>query len=82
MHSACGSTIRSTCKPENRSNNILKPVINNLAIPETQIGRWKSVIGPKLKARNLENQKTEVMIGVDILNKMTNLGRPDFAAVG
>ncbi len=30
---------------------------------ETQIGSWKSVIGPKLKARSLENQKTEVMIG-------------------
>lgn len=49
---------------------------------ETQIGRWKSVIGPKLKARNLENQKTEVMIGVNILNKMTSLGRPKFEAVG
>ena len=26
---------------------------------ETQIGRWKGVIGPKLKARSFENQKTE-----------------------
>ena len=45
---------------------------------ETQIGRWKAVIGPKLKARNFENQKTEAKIGVRILNRMTELGRPNF----
>jgi len=48
---------------------------------ETQIGRWKSVIGSKLKARNFENQKTEVRIGVRVLNKMTGVGRPEFEAV-
>jgi len=45
---------------------------------ETQIGRWKAVIGPKLKARSFENQKTEAKIGVRILNRMTELGRPKF----
>ena len=45
---------------------------------ETQMGRWKAVIGPKLKARRFENQQTEVKIGVAILNKMTELGRPVF----
>ena len=45
---------------------------------ETQMGRWKAVIGPKLKARTFENQKTEARIGVRILNRMTELGRPDF----
>ena len=45
------------------------------------MGRWKGVIGPKLKARNFENQKTEVRIGVSVLNEMTNLGRPEFEAV-
>jgi hypothetical protein len=45
---------------------------------ETQIGRWKAVIGPKLKARRFENQKTEAKIGVQILNRMTELGRPNF----
>jgi hypothetical protein len=44
---------------------------------ETQIGRWKAVIGPKLKARNFENQKAEAKIGVRILNRMTELGRPN-----
>ena len=45
---------------------------------EAQIGRWKTVIGPKLKARNFENQKTETKIGVRILDRMTELGRPNF----
>ncbi len=45
---------------------------------ETQICRWKAVIGPKLKARSFENQKTEAKIGVRILNWMTELGRPNF----
>ncbi len=43
---------------------------------ETQIGRSKTVIGHKLKARSFENQKTEAKIGVRILNRMTELGRP------
>jgi hypothetical protein len=45
---------------------------------ETLMGRWKAVIGPKLKARGFENQKTEAKIGVQILNRMTELGRPNF----
>jgi len=48
---------------------------------ETQMGRWKAVIGPKLKARRFENQQTEARIGVTILNRMTELGRPEFEAV-
>jgi len=45
---------------------------------ETLMGRWKTVIGPKLKARGFENQKTEAKIGARILNRMTELGRPNF----
>ena len=45
---------------------------------ETLMGRWKAVIGPKLKARNFENQKTEARIGVRVLNRMTGLSRPSF----
>ena len=42
------------------------------------MGRWKMVIGPKLKARSFPNQKAEAKIGTHILNKMTALGRPEF----
>ena len=45
---------------------------------ETQMGRWKTVIGPKLKARTFDNQKTEAKIGVRDLKRMTGLGRPSF----
>lgn len=48
---------------------------------ETQMGRWKAVVGPKLRARHFDNQKTEAMIGVHILNRMTELGRPQFKRV-
>jgi hypothetical protein len=39
---------------------------------------WKTVIGRKLKARSLENRKTEAKIGVRVLNRMTELGWPNF----
>jgi hypothetical protein len=42
---------------------------------ETQMGRWKAVIAPKLKARHFDNQKTEIKIGVHVLNRMTELGQ-------
>ena len=45
---------------------------------ETLMGRWKTVNGPKLKARNFENQKTEARIGVRVLNRMTGLGCSNF----
>jgi hypothetical protein len=45
---------------------------------ETRMGRWKTVIGSKLKARTFNNQKTEAKIGVRVLNRMTELGRPNF----
>jgi hypothetical protein len=32
------------------------------------MGRWNAVIGPKLKARDFTNQKTEAKIGVRVLN--------------
>jgi transposase len=48
---------------------------------ETQMGRWKTVIGPKLQAQNFDNQTTEAKIGVRALNQMTDLGRPEFVRV-
>jgi len=47
---------------------------------ETQMGRWKTVIGLKLTARSFPNQKMEAKIGTHILNKMTELGRAKFEA--
>ena len=48
---------------------------------ETQMGRWKVAIGPKLKARSFLNQMPEAKIGASVLNKTTELGRPEFEPV-
>lgn len=48
---------------------------------ETLMGRWKAAIAPKLKARTFENQKTEAKIGVRVLNRITELGSPNFERI-
>jgi transposase len=46
------------------------------ALVETAMGRYKGIIGPRLRARSLCVQQTEAAIGVDILNRMLACGRP------
>ena len=48
---------------------------------ETQIGRWKGVIGTKLKARSFPRQITEIKLVQKVLNTMTELGRPAFERI-
>jgi len=43
--------------------------------------RYKSILGAALKARNLNAQTREAMIGCHILNRMAELGRPESYAV-
>ena len=45
------------------------------------MGRWKKVIGPRLKAQTIENQRAEVEIGITVLNTMIVLGRPAFECI-
>ena len=40
---------------------------------ENTIHRYKAIIGNKLRSKNLENQYTEIQIGVQILNRMAQL---------
>ncbi len=54
---------------------------NQRSCGETQMGRWKMVIGLKLKTRSFPNQKSEAKIGALILNKITALGRPEFELI-
>ncbi|MBP2444075.1 IS5 family transposase [Rhizobium leguminosarum] len=46
------------------------------ALVETAMGRYKGVIGPRLRARSFRAQQTEAAIGVAILNRMLTCGRP------
>jgi hypothetical protein len=48
---------------------------------ETVMFRYKTIIGRKLQARTLFNQKTEARIGCNVLNRMTRLGMPASARV-
>jgi hypothetical protein len=38
--------------------------------------RYKTVVGRRLHARTLPNQRTEAKIGCDVLNRMTTLAMP------
>ena len=46
------------------------------ALIETAMGRYKGIIGPRLRARSFRAQQTEAAIGVAILNRMLACGRP------
>jgi len=47
------------------------------SLAETQMFRYKQIIGDKLRARGWANQQVESRLGCAILNRMTHLGRPD-----
>lgn len=44
---------------------------------ETTMGRYKALIGPRLRARGFAAQQTEAAVGVAVLNRMLATGRPD-----
>jgi hypothetical protein len=47
------------------------------SLVETTMGRYKPLIGPRLRARGFAAQQTEAAIGVAVLNRMLVVGRPD-----
>lgn len=46
------------------------------SLVETAMYRYKTIIGRRLHARTLPNQRTEAKIGCNVLNRMTSLGMP------
>jgi hypothetical protein len=44
---------------------------------ETTMGRYKALIGPRLRARGFAAQQTEAAIADAVLNRMLEAGRPD-----
>ena len=46
------------------------------ALVETAMGKYKGIIGPRLRARSFPAQQTEAAIGVAILNRMLACGHP------
>jgi hypothetical protein len=47
------------------------------SLVETTMGRYKALIGPRLRARGFAAQQTEAAVGVAVLNQMLAAGRPD-----
>jgi len=45
-------------------------------LAETAMYRNKTIIGRRLDARTLPNQRTEAKIGCNVLNRMTRLDMP------
>jgi hypothetical protein len=48
---------------------------------ETAMYRYKAMIGRRLRARTLPNQRAEANVGCNVLNRMTGLGMPTSARV-
>ena len=57
---------------------MLKEKIGSKALERYDIGRYKRVIGDALHSRTKGRQTTEVAIAVASLNRMLELGRPEY----
>ena len=51
------------------------------ALVESDVSRWKRVIGDGLRSRTDGRQATEVAIAADALNRMLEIGRPEYVRV-
>jgi hypothetical protein len=54
---------------------------NRRALVEAGISRWKRVVGDGLRSRTDGRQATEVAIAADVLNRMLDLGRPEYVRI-
>jgi hypothetical protein len=51
------------------------------ALVEADISRWKQVIGDGLRSRTAGRQAREVALAAGVLNRMSDLGRPEYVRV-
>ena len=51
------------------------------ALVEADIGRWKRMIGDALRSRTDARRTTEVAIAVTVLNRMLEMGRPNYVRI-
>ena len=49
---------------------------NRRSLVDPAMYRYKTVVGRRLRARTLPNQRTEAKIGCNVLSRMTTLGMP------
>src|SRR3954451_16679735 len=51
------------------------------ALVEADISRWNRAIGEGLRSQTDGRQATEVAIAADVLNRMLELGRPEYVRI-
>jgi hypothetical protein len=51
------------------------------ALVESDISRWKRVIGDGLRSQTDECQDTEAAVAADVLSRMLELGRPEYVRI-
>ncbi|HEX8373947.1 MAG TPA: IS5/IS1182 family transposase, partial [Geminicoccaceae bacterium] len=51
------------------------------ALVESDISRWKQVVGDGLRFQTDGRQATEVAIAAEVLNRMLDLGRPNYVRI-
>jgi hypothetical protein len=51
------------------------------SLAETAIGRYKALIGPRLRARGLASQQGEIGLGAKVLNRMIQVAKPVSARI-
>ena len=54
---------------------------NHRALVESDISRWKRVIGDGLRSQTDGRQSTEVAVAANVLNRMLELGRPEYVRI-
>ena len=54
---------------------------NNRAKAEATIGRYNRVIGDGLRSHTDQRRATEADVAVHVLNRMLELGRPEFVRI-
>jgi hypothetical protein len=52
------------------------------SLAETAVGRYKTVIGPRLRGRAMQAQQGEVAIAILVLNRMSRVAKPTSVRVG
>ena len=69
--------------PASSISSQVRPRISFLRLmPAPQARGYKSIIGDGFRARSSDGQGSEVILGCEILNRMTELGRPVSYRIG
>jgi hypothetical protein len=51
------------------------------ALVEADISRWKRVIGNRLRPQTDGRQASEIALAAGVLNRMLDLGRPEYVRI-